>query len=52
VEVGGSSDVALAGELAGFGARFEILEPPAIRELLHQIGRELTEIYNGNRRLD
>jgi predicted DNA-binding transcriptional regulator YafY len=47
VEVGGASDRALAGELAGFGAGLEVLEPPEIRARLAEIGSELTATYPG-----
>ena len=46
IEVAGSNEDALAGELAGFGARLEVLEPAAIRERLHRIGEELVGRYS------
>ena len=39
------SDRALAGELAGFGAGLEVLEPPALRDWLARLGEELTATY-------
>jgi predicted DNA-binding transcriptional regulator YafY len=45
VEISGAHDRALAGELAGFGAGLEVLEPPAVRELLARIGAELVGTY-------
>ena len=45
VEVGGSHPRALAGELAGFGAGLEVLEPPEVREILVEIAQELTATY-------
>jgi predicted DNA-binding transcriptional regulator YafY len=45
VEIGGASDRALAGEVAGFGAALEVLEPPALREMLAGIAAELTATY-------
>jgi predicted DNA-binding transcriptional regulator YafY len=45
VEIGGGSDRALAGELAGFGAGLEVLEPPSLRDWLARIGEELTATY-------
>jgi hypothetical protein len=35
----------LAGELAGLGARVEILEPAAVRDALHEIGAGLMARY-------
>jgi predicted DNA-binding transcriptional regulator YafY len=46
VEVGGQSIRALVGELAGFGAAVEVLEPPEVREQLAEIGVELTRTYS------
>jgi predicted DNA-binding transcriptional regulator YafY len=45
VEIGGPSLRALAGELAGFGALVEFLDPPELREQLAAIGAELTAAY-------
>jgi len=45
VEVGASSLQALAGELAGFGAALEIVEPSELRAELVRIGAELTDMY-------
>jgi predicted DNA-binding transcriptional regulator YafY len=45
VEIGGAHDDALAGELAGFGAGLEVLEPESIRTRLAEIATELTAIY-------
>jgi predicted DNA-binding transcriptional regulator YafY len=46
VEVGGASIRALVGELAGFGAAVEVLEPSEVREQLAEIGVELTRTYS------
>jgi predicted DNA-binding transcriptional regulator YafY len=48
VEVAGPSVAALAGQLAGFGARLEIIEPDEIREELARIGRELSATYGAH----
>jgi predicted DNA-binding transcriptional regulator YafY len=45
VEIGGAHNEALAGELAGFGAGLEVLEPPSIRTRLARIATELTTMY-------
>ena len=45
VELRSYSVRALAGELAGFGAGLEIVDPPEVRELLADIGRELAATY-------
>ena len=45
VEVGGPSLRALAGELAGFGALVEFVEPPELRGQLAAIAAELTATY-------
>jgi predicted DNA-binding transcriptional regulator YafY len=45
VEVAGPSIAALAGQLAGFGARLEVLEPEELREALARIGDELNGAY-------
>ncbi len=45
VEIGGAEPFLLAAELAGFGAKIEVLEPPEVREHLARIGRELHTTY-------
>ncbi|MDQ1397609.1 MAG: hypothetical protein QOG64_2868, partial [Acidimicrobiaceae bacterium] len=49
VEVRGHSTRALAGEIAGFGAALEILEPVEVREHLAGIGAELAAVYRRER---
>jgi hypothetical protein len=49
----GFVEVTLAGrdvdgivrQIAGFGNRLEVIDPPEARELLAAIGRELTDVY-------
>jgi len=45
IEVRGESIDAIAGQLAGFGARLEVFEPEAVREQMAQIAGELGAIY-------
>ena len=45
IEVAGAHVEALAGELAGLGARVEIVDPPAVRDRLVQIATELLAPY-------
>ena len=45
VEIGGSHARQIAGELAGFGAGLEVLEPAEVRDLLVEIAQELTATY-------
>jgi predicted DNA-binding transcriptional regulator YafY len=45
LELRGSSVRALAGELAGFGAIVEVLDPPEVREHLARLGAELAATY-------
>jgi predicted DNA-binding transcriptional regulator YafY len=47
VEIGSAHLRALAGELAGLGAMLEIEEPPELRDLLADIGRQLADLYAG-----
>ncbi len=47
VEVAGPHLGALAGQLAGFGARVEVVDPPALRDELARIGAELRATYGG-----
>jgi predicted DNA-binding transcriptional regulator YafY len=47
VEVRGHHVPALAGELAGLGARVEVLGPPEVRDRLREIGTELAATYAG-----
>jgi predicted DNA-binding transcriptional regulator YafY len=46
VEIRGHEVQSVAGELAGLGARVEVLEPAAVREQLATIGAELTRRYD------
>jgi predicted DNA-binding transcriptional regulator YafY len=45
VEVRGHHVHSLAGELAGLGARVEVLDPPDVRARLREIGTELAAAY-------
>ena len=45
VEIRGQHDRELAGELAGFGAAIEVLEPPELRAELARVGHELLTRY-------
>jgi predicted DNA-binding transcriptional regulator YafY len=45
VEVAGEGIDAIAGQLAGFGARLEIFEPVEVREEMVRIAAELTATY-------
>ncbi len=45
VEIGGARPFLIAAELAGFGAKIEVLEPVEVREHLARIGRELHATY-------
>jgi predicted DNA-binding transcriptional regulator YafY len=45
IEVRGFNEVALAGDLAGFGNLLEVLEPPVLRERLAQVAQELLGLY-------
>lgn len=47
VKVRGESTEMLAVQLAGFGARVEVVRPPEVRQRLAEIGRELTSRYAG-----
>lgn len=47
VEIRGHHARELAGELAGYGAAVEVVEPPELRAELAGIGRQLTEQYGG-----
>jgi predicted DNA-binding transcriptional regulator YafY len=48
VELRGHNVQSLAGEIAGFGASLEVLDPPELREHLSRIGSELTTTYAGD----
>ena len=48
VEVAGPSLAALAGQLAGFGAQLEIIEPEEMRVELARIGHELAATYGAH----
>ncbi|MDO8392115.1 MAG: WYL domain-containing protein [Actinomycetota bacterium] len=45
VEIRGHHVRELAGELAGFGATIEVLEPAELRSELARIGRDLADLY-------
>lgn len=45
LEMRGHSVRSLAGEIAGFGAGLEVLEPPELRSALAGIGRDLAATY-------
>jgi predicted DNA-binding transcriptional regulator YafY len=46
VEVRGYNVRSLAGELSGFGAAVEVLDPPELRLRLADLGRELDALYS------
>jgi predicted DNA-binding transcriptional regulator YafY len=46
IEIRGHSLYSLAGEIAGLGARLEVVEPPELRNELARIGTELTTTYD------
>lgn len=48
IEVDGPSVEVLAAQLAGFGARVEVLEPAEARERLARLARELAAVYGGD----
>ena len=45
IEIRGHSLQSLAGEIAGFGAHLEVIEPPELRDELARIGAELLAAY-------
>ena len=45
IEVRGHHVPAMAGELAGLGARVEVLDPPEVRARMAEIAAELTGLY-------
>ncbi|GAA1360765.1 WYL domain-containing protein [Streptomyces beijiangensis] len=45
IEVDGPSPEVVAAQLAGLGARVEVLEPPAARERLARLASELAAVY-------
>ncbi|MEY2569410.1 MAG: hypothetical protein QOE35_3939 [Actinomycetota bacterium] len=45
VEIRAHNERALAGEVAGFGAGLEVVDPPEVRALLAEIGAELATTY-------
>ena len=45
VELRGHSAAAIAGEIAGFGAGVEVIEPQEVRDHLARVGRELAALY-------
>jgi predicted DNA-binding transcriptional regulator YafY len=52
VELRGHHAAAIAGEIAGFGADLEVLEPQEVRDELARIGRELVDRYERNEMSD
>jgi predicted DNA-binding transcriptional regulator YafY len=50
VELRGHGVWPLGGEIAGFGAGLEVLEPPELRDHLARVGGELSAIYGAPRR--
>ena len=48
IEVRSSSEVSLAGEIAGLGAKVEVIEPDAIRRRLADIASELGALYGAS----
>jgi predicted DNA-binding transcriptional regulator YafY len=50
VELRGHGVSPLGGEIAGFGAALEVLEPPELRDHLARVGDELSAIYGAPRR--
>ena len=48
VELRGHHAPGIAGEIAGFGADLEVLEPQEVRAELARIGRELVDRYDGD----
>jgi predicted DNA-binding transcriptional regulator YafY len=49
LELRGHHVQSLAGEIAGFGAGVEVLEPPELREHLAAVGSQLVKTYGGER---
>ena len=49
IELRGHHVESLAGEVAGFGAALEVLDPPELRERLARVGAELTATYRRRR---
>ena len=47
VEVDGPSPEVVAAQIAGLGARLEVLEPPEAREQLARLAAELSLVYSG-----
>lgn len=47
VELRGYGERSLAGEIAGFGAGVEVVEPASVRDLLSDIARQLSAVYGG-----
>jgi predicted DNA-binding transcriptional regulator YafY len=46
VELRGHNVRSLAGEIAGFGSSVEVIDPPAVRDLLRAIGAQLADTYS------
>lgn len=47
VEVVGPSERGVVGELAGFGAMVEVVDPPSARATMREIAAELSSLYGG-----
>ena len=47
VELAGPALAFVAAEVAGFGRRVQVLDPPEARALLAELARELTQVYAG-----
>ena len=45
VEIGGHSAEAVAWDIAGYGARLEVVDPPEMREILARLGSDLVARY-------
>ena len=45
VEIGGQSAEAVAWDIAGYGARLEVVDPPEMREILARLGSDLVARY-------
>ena len=46
VEMRGTETFVIGAQLAGFGNRIEVLDPPDVREHLARIGNELRSVYD------
>jgi predicted DNA-binding transcriptional regulator YafY len=45
VQIGAQSAGAITWEIAGYGDRIEVLDPPEVREMLARIGADLVARY-------